>query len=58
MAKSAARRLPTKVFVKAAHLQKAEGMPRDQAIATAANMNRAGRLTEKGEYIRKGKRHG
>ena len=52
MAKSASRRLPVKVFVKAAHLQEKEDMPRKQAIATAASMNRAGRLTEGGEYIR------
>ena len=56
MAKSAARRLPAKVFKKAAHLMKAEGKTKKQAIGAAAGMNRAGRLTEEGEYIRKGKR--
>lgn len=46
------RRLPEKVFKKAAYLQSHEGMDRDQAIATAASMNRAGRLTKSGKYIK------
>ena len=44
-------KLPAKVFKKAAHMQR-EGVPRKQAIATAAGMMRAGRLTAKGEYRR------
>lgn len=46
------RRLPEKVFKKAAYLQKHEGKDRDQAIATAASMNRSGRLTKEGKYIK------
>ena len=53
MAKSATRRLPERVFIKAAHLQKAEGKTRDQALGMAAGMERAHRLTNKGEYIKK-----
>lgn len=49
------RNLPERVFKKAAYLQDHEGMNRDQAIATAARMNRLGRLTESGKYIKKGK---
>jgi len=46
-------KLPEKVFKKAAHLQKAEGMSRKEALGAAAGMNRSGRLTESGKYIRK-----
>lgn len=55
MAKSTGSRanLPKKVFRKAAEMQKSEGMPRRQALAVAANMNRAGRLTDEGAYVRK-----
>lgn len=53
MAKSASRRLlPERVWIKAAHLQKVEGKTREQALGAAAGMNRAGRLTEGGKYIR------
>jgi hypothetical protein len=45
-------KLPRKVFVKAAHLQRAEGKTREQALGMAAGMNRAGRLTARGEYRR------
>jgi len=54
VSKSASRRLPERVFVKAAHLMK-EGKTREQAIGAAAGMERAGRLTNSGKYIRKGK---
>lgn len=37
-------------------LEKEEGKPRKQAIAMALSMNRAGRLTRGGDYIRAGKR--
>ena len=53
MAKSATRRLPERVFIKAAHLQKAEGKTREQELGMAAGMNRSGRLTDKGGYIKK-----
>lgn len=33
---------------------KAEGMPQKQAVATALNMARAGRLRPGGVYVRKG----
>lgn len=33
-----------------------EGEPQDQAVATALNMNRAGRLTKSGGYRRVGKK--
>lgn len=56
MAKAAARRLPERVFKKMAHLMKTEGKTKEQALGAAAGMNRAGRLTESGEYIRKGKK--
>ena len=55
MAKAAARRLPERVFKKVAHLMKTEGKTREQAIGAAAGMNREGRLTEEGEYIKKKK---
>lgn len=35
-----------------------EGMPQDQAVATALSMKRAGRLTKSGGYIRAGRRKG
>lgn len=44
-------KLPKQVFIKAAHLQK-EGVPRKQAIAEAASMNRKGRLSKSGKYRR------
>lgn len=52
--RAATGKLPQKVFIKTAHLMK-EGKSRNQALGEAAGMMRAGRLTEKGEYIR-GKR--
>lgn len=53
MAKPVGRRLPERVFKKAAHLQRVEGKTREQALGAAAGMDRSGRLTNKGEYIRK-----
>ena len=50
-AKSASRRLPRQVFVKAAHMMK-EGKSREQAIGAGAGMYRSGRLTDTGKYIR------
>ena len=56
MAKSAVRRLPDRVFKKMAHLMRIEGKTKEQALGAAAGMNREGRLTEGGEYIRKRKK--
>lgn len=42
-------KLPQKVFIKAAHLQKVEGMPQAQALAVAASYARRGKLTSKGQ---------
>jgi len=53
MAKSTGRKLPERVFIKAVHLQRAEGKTREQALGMAAGMERAHRLTNKGEYIKK-----
>lgn len=51
--------LPEKVFKKAAFLQ-SEGKPKAQSIAIAANMDRAGRLSDAGKYkpavVKKGSR--
>ena len=49
----ATNKLPANVFRKAAKLQSVEGKPRKQAIAIAANMNREGRLSKEGSYVRK-----
>ena len=35
-----------------------EGVPQKQAVATALNMDRKGRLTASGGYIRAGKKRG
>ena len=37
-------------------LLRREGMPEDQAVATALSMERSGRLRSGGKYIRKGHR--
>lgn len=43
------------VSKKIAHLRH-EGVPQKQAVAEALSMERAGRLTPEGGYIRKGKK--
>lgn len=42
---------PGRVSKKISHLRR-EGVPQDQAVATALRMNRAGRLTPSGGYRR------
>jgi hypothetical protein len=45
--------LPEKVHQKAHFLMQEEGLSREQAYGKAAGMNRSGRLTREGHYIRK-----
>lgn len=49
LSKEAARRVSAKIAVLVS-----EGMPEDQAVATAHSMEREGRLGEHGHYRRKG----
>jgi len=39
------------VSKKISHLVKREGVPQEQAVAMAINMNKKGRLTKEGGYI-------
>jgi hypothetical protein len=45
--------LPERVHQKAHFLMQEEGLTREQAYGKAAGMNRAGRLTDQGHYVRK-----
>lgn len=45
-----------RVSKKISHLKSKEGMPQDQAVATALNMEKEGRLTKSGKYKKKGKK--
>lgn len=41
-----------RVSKKISRLRREEGVPQEQAVATALNMKRAGRLTPTGGYVR------
>lgn len=41
-----------RVSKKISRLVREEGVPQEQAVAMSLNMNRAGRLTKEGGYIR------
>jgi len=45
-----------RVSKKISHLESEEDIPHDQAVAMAINMDKEGRLTQSGEYKKKGKK--